>query len=110
MPDTIVSEGALAQADLLSTYLREVGRTPCLTRVEEKALLERIGRGDRAARNELVSANLRLVVSVSRRYQGRGLPLAELIAEGNLGLMRALEEQTRFHTPPELANRYEEIR
>jgi RNA polymerase primary sigma factor len=129
MVETIVSEGTPAQADLLSTYLREVGRIRCMTQSGERALMERIARGDRSARNELVSANLRLVVSVCRQYQGLGLPFAELIAEGNLGLVRAaqssgytrgrfaeyaewwiragvaraLEEQTRFRALPDEA-------
>jgi DNA-directed RNA polymerase sigma subunit (sigma70/sigma32) len=89
MVEAIVSEADRAHTDLLSTYLREVGRIDCLTRAGEKALLERIRLGDRAARNELISANLRLVVSVCRPYRGLGLPFADLIAEGNLGLIRA---------------------
>jgi RNA polymerase primary sigma factor len=99
MVETIVSEGtparpsedAPAQADLLSTYLREIGRIHCMTRGSEKELLERIARGDRSARNELISAHLRLVVSVCRQYRGLGLPFADLIAEGNLGLARAAQ-------------------
>jgi RNA polymerase primary sigma factor len=91
MVEAIVSEITQAPADPLSTYLREVGRTRCMTRGTEKFLMERIGRGDRSARNELISANLRLVVSVCRRYRGLGLPFADLIAEGNLGLVRAAE-------------------
>jgi RNA polymerase primary sigma factor len=91
MVEAIVSEGTPAQPDPLSTYLREVGRIRCMTRVGERDLMERIGRGDRSARDELISANLRLVVSVCRRYQGLGLPFADLIAEGNLGLVRAAE-------------------
>ena len=93
MVETIVSEGklALADTDSLSAYLREVGRIRCLSRDGEKVLRERIARGDRAARNELVASNLRLVVSVCRGFRGLGLPFADLIAEGNLGLVRAAQ-------------------
>jgi RNA polymerase primary sigma factor len=72
-------------------YLREIRRRPLLTNEEEVALARRAGAGDPEARRELVEANLRLVVSIARRYIGRGLPLADLIQEGNIGLMRAVE-------------------
>lgn len=73
----------------IARYLREVGRYRLLSRSEERSLLERIQRGDREALNRLVAANLKWVVAVSAEYRDRGLPLAELIAEGNLGLIQA---------------------
>ncbi len=76
----------------LQTYLREIGRTPLLTAAEETALAQRIEQGDRGAAQALAQANLRLVVSIARHYQGRGLPLEDLIAEGNLGLLHAVDK------------------
>lgn len=73
----------------MARYLREVGRCRLLSRTEEKILLERISQGDRAALNSLVTANLKWVVAVSGEYRERGLPMTDLIAEGNLGLIRA---------------------
>ena len=85
------------------TYLCEIDRTPLLTADEEKELAYRIEDGDTEARDHMVRANLRLVVRLARDYAGRGLPLEDLIAEGNLGLMRAVEGfdpsmNTRFST------------
>lgn len=73
----------------LARYLREVARCRLLGRGEEKRLLERARRGDRKALHDLVTANLKWVVAVSAEYSDRGLPLPDLIAEGNLGLIRA---------------------
>ena len=89
MADAEVSEATHLDTDSLSAYLREVGRTRALARAEEKVLLDRMGRGDRAARNLLITSHLKLVVSVCLGYRGHGLPFADLIAEGNLGLIRA---------------------
>ena len=87
----------------LETYLREINETPLLKKDEERQLAYRVEDGDSAARDHLVRANLRLVVSIARRYAGRGLGLEDLIAEGNLGLIRAAEgfdpsRNTRFST------------
>src|SRR5262245_37034431 len=87
----------------LDTDLREFNETPLLSAEEERELAYRVQAGDAAARDRLVRANLRLVVNVARSYQGRGVDLADLIAEGNLGLLRAAEAfdpdmQTRFST------------
>ena len=73
------------------TYVRDIDQTPLLTSEDEKNLAYRIETGDSEAREQMVRANLRLVVSVARSYLGRGLPIDDLIAEGNLGLLRAVE-------------------
>ena len=75
----------------LAAYLSEINVTPLLTAQEERLLAERVVRGDGRARERLVTANLRLVVSVARGYRGQGLALEDLIEEGNLGLLRAVE-------------------
>jgi RNA polymerase primary sigma factor len=87
----------------LRTYLAEIGGTPLLTPEQEAALARRAQAGEVEARNRLVGANLRLVVSLAWHYRGRGVELQDLIAEGNLGLFRAVERfdpemQTRFST------------
>ncbi|MEN0110040.1 MAG: RNA polymerase sigma factor RpoD/SigA [Planctomycetota bacterium] len=87
----------------LETYLREINETALLTAQEEKELAVRIGNGDGAARDRMVRANLRLVVNIARGYAGKGLGLQDLIEEGNLGLLRAVEGfdpavGTRFST------------
>jgi len=87
----------------LETYLREINETALLTAGEEKELSYRISEGDEAARDRMVRANLRLVVNIARAYTGKGLPLQDLIEEGNLGLLRAVEGfdpemNTRFST------------
>jgi RNA polymerase primary sigma factor len=75
----------------LQIYLQEISRTPLLTVEEEIRLAERIRQGDRAARQELIKANLRLVVSIAMHYKDFGLPLLDLISEGNLGLIKAVD-------------------
>ncbi|MGB0740393.1 MAG: sigma-70 family RNA polymerase sigma factor, partial [Planctomycetaceae bacterium] len=87
----------------LETYLREINETALLTADDEKMLSNRISGGDAAARDRMVRANLRLVVNIARGYSGKGLPLQDLIEEGNLGLLRAVEGfdptmNTRFST------------
>src|SRR5436305_6856809 len=87
----------------LETYLREINETPLLTAEQEKELAYRIEAGDGEARDRMVRANLRLVVNIARNYTGKGLGLQDLIAEGNLGLLRAVEAfdpsmNTRFST------------
>lgn len=73
----------------LDLYLEEIGRHRVLSREEERRLARRAREGDRASRERLVTANLRFVVTVAKRYRGMGLPLEDLINEGNLGLIRA---------------------
>jgi len=75
----------------LKLYLREAGETPLLTPEEEVVLARRIKRGDGAAREQMIKANLRLVVKIAHDYDGMGMPLLDLINEGNIGLMRAVE-------------------
>jgi len=87
----------------LETYLREINETALLTIRDEQELAKRIGEGDSAARDRMVRANLRLVVNIARGYAGKGLGLQDLIEEGNLGLLRAVEGfdpamGTRFST------------
>ena len=76
-------------------YLREIGQVKLLTPAEELALAKRVKRGDKAAREHMIKANLRLVVKIAREYEGLGLPLLDLINEGNIGLMKAVD---RFDT------------
>ncbi|TWT78214.1 RNA polymerase sigma factor SigA [Posidoniimonas polymericola] len=87
----------------LETYLREINETALLSANEEKELAVKIGNGDTQARDRMVRANLRLVVNIARGYSGKGLGLQDLIEEGNLGLLRAVEGfdpamGTRFST------------
>ena len=78
--------------DSLRLYLRSIGRVPLLSAEEEVALAKRIERGDMAAKQHMVEANLRLVVSIAKGYVGRGLTLLDLIQEGSLGLISAVEK------------------
>ena len=79
-------------ADPVRMYLREIGRTPLLTAEEEVSLAQRIEKDSLAARKKLTQANLRLVVSIAKKYVGRGLSFLDLIQEGNQGLIRAVEK------------------
>ena len=78
--------------DSVRLYLREIGRVPLLTAAEEIELAKRIAKGDKAAKDKMVEANLRLVVSIAKKYIGRGLDLLDLIQEGSSGLLRAVEK------------------
>jgi RNA polymerase primary sigma factor len=94
---------SVGQRPPIAIYLSEISRIPLLTREQEIELAKQVAAGDEAARKRMVESNLRLVVMLARRYQGRGLPLSDLIAEGNLGLIRAVEKfrwdrGTRFST------------
>ena len=75
----------------IKLYLREIGQVRLLTPQEEVDLAARIKRGDKKAREQMIKANLRLVVKIARDYEGLGLPLLDLISEGNIGLMKAVE-------------------
>ena len=83
-----LEEGYLS--DPVRMYLREIGRVSLLTYVEEVALAKRVEKSDKKARERLINANLRLVVSIAKKYVNRGLTLLDLIEEGNIGLMRAV--------------------
>ena len=74
----------------LNRYLDEIGRESLLSAEEERALAERTKRGDKRAMNKLIEANLRFVVSIASQYKGKGLPMDDLVSEGNLGLMKAV--------------------
>lgn len=75
----------------LSLYFKAISRIPLLTRDDEQALALRVRRGDQTSKELMIRSNLRLVVAIARRYRGMGLPLADLIGEGNLGLIKAVE-------------------
>jgi RNA polymerase primary sigma factor len=103
MPSSRRKPAATAVQNPLETYLRDINETALLSAAEEKRLAEAIARGDALARDHMVRANLRLVVNIARGYANRGLPLPDLIEEGNLGLLRAVEGfdptmGTRFST------------
>ncbi len=78
--------------DSLRLYLREIGKVPLLTADQEVYLAKRIERGDMSAKTQMIEANLRLVVSIAKSYLGRGLSFLDLIQEGSLGLIRAVEK------------------
>ncbi|MDR2759298.1 MAG: RNA polymerase sigma factor RpoD/SigA [Spirochaetaceae bacterium] len=77
--------------NILSMYLKEINRIPLLTREEEESAARAAAKGNRPARDKLVNSNLRFVVNVAKKYQGQGLPLSDLISEGNIGLLNAIE-------------------
>ena len=90
--EKIFSQEGLAIDDPVRMYLKEIGRIPLLTPEREKYLAERIALGDRAAKDELIEANLRLVVSIAKTHVGKGMYFLDLIQEGNLGLIKAVEK------------------
>jgi RNA polymerase primary sigma factor len=90
---TYVNEQVAAMTtDSLQLFLNEAGRYPLLTAAEEVELAKRIERGDQAAKDTMINSNLRLVVSIAKKYQGHGLTLLDLIQEGIIGLIRAVEK------------------
>ncbi len=90
--ETGIPEGAINVDDPVKVYLKEIGRVPLLSSDEEIDLAIRISDGDVAAKQRLSEANLRLVVSIAKRYLGRGMQFLDLIQEGNLGLIKAVEK------------------
>ena len=78
--------------DVLSMYLKEINKIPLLTREEEVELCEKAKKGDKAAKDKIIKANLRFVVKVAKKYQNHGLDLTDLISEGNIGLINAIEK------------------
>jgi RNA polymerase primary sigma factor len=89
--ENAVSATDTGESDAVMTYLREIGRVPMITHEREIELAQRIEKGDREAMKQFILANLRLVVSIAKRYVGRGLTLLDLIQEGNIGLIRAVQ-------------------
>ena len=90
--DVPAADPAGGHEDAVRTYLKSIGRVRLLTKEDEVRLAKRVEANDMAAKNALIEANLRLVVSIAKRYSGRGLTLLDLIQEGNLGLIRAVEK------------------
>lgn len=90
--EMLASLDAGSVTDPVRQYLREIGRVQLLTAQEEIELAKRAERADAAARHRLINANLRLVVSIAKKYVGRGMSLLDLVEEGNIGLMRAVEK------------------
>ncbi|MCF6464667.1 RNA polymerase sigma factor RpoD [Clostridium sp. Cult2] len=90
--DTAPTSKTVIVDDPVRMYLKEIGKVSLLTREEEIALAKRVEAGDEKAKKELAEANLRLVVSIAKKYIGRGMSLLDLIQEGNLGLIKAVEK------------------
>ncbi len=90
-PD-VLAEASVAPDDPVRMYLKEIGKIPLLTPEREKVLAEQIALGSKKAKNELIEANLRLVVNIAKRHIGKGMQFLDLIQEGNLGLMKAVEK------------------
>lgn len=88
---TDVRELPSTDRNVMRTYMQEIGKTPLLSKEEEIQLAARIKKGDKEARNHMISANLRLVVKIAYNYNNFGLPLLDLISEGNIGLVKAVE-------------------
>ena len=89
--DADVLEGVSTE-DPVRMYLKEIGNVPLLSTEEEVALAQRVEAGDESAKKQLIEANLRLVVSIAKKYVGRGMPFLDLIQEGNMGLMKAVDK------------------
>ncbi len=99
----VQDEDSSSSDDAIKLYLKEIQKTKLLTAEEERALARRIDSGDMAARDHMIESNLRLVVKIAKRYMNRGLPFLDLIEEGNIGLIKAVErfklsKECRFST------------
>lgn len=90
-PAPALPMGDTAVTDILQIYLKEISKTRLLTAFEERELAKKIEKGDLVAKQKMVQSNLRLVVSIAKQYMNRGMPLLDLIEEGNIGLIRAAE-------------------
>jgi RNA polymerase primary sigma factor len=86
---SVQSKAKDSSEDVLDCYLRDIKKIPLLTREEEIKIAKEAANGNKAARDKLIKANLRFVVKIAKRYQGQGLPLSDLINEGNIGLIKA---------------------
>ena len=91
-PEEALADSGIKLDDPVRMYLKEIGKIPLLTPEEELETARRMAEGDEAARQKMTEANLRLVVSVAKRYVGRGMQLLDLVQEGNLGLLKAVEK------------------
>jgi len=91
-PEVAIEAGPEITTDSLQLFLKDIGRVPLLTAAQEVELAKRIERGDHSAKQAMVEANLRLVVSIAKRYRNQGLPFLDLIQEGTIGLVRAAEK------------------
>ena len=91
-PEAEVEEAREVSTDTLQLFLKDIGKVPLLTAAQEVELAKRIERGEHAAKQAMVEANLRLVVSIAKRYRNQGLPFLDLIQEGTIGLVRAAEK------------------
>ena len=92
LPASKEEEQELPPPDAVKTYLRDIRRSTLLTFKDEVMLAKKILKGDEAARQRMIESNLRLVVSIGKRYLNRGLPFSDIIEEGNIGLIRAVEK------------------
>ena len=92
LDDVMISDTQVQLNDPVKMYLKEIGRVPLLKPEDEPAIAKRIEEGDEEATNLLISANLRLVVSIAKKYVGRGMQFLDLIQEGNMGLVKAVEK------------------
>ena len=90
--DVLANLGNVGVSDPVRMYLKEIGRIPLLTREEEIRLAQKVEAGSAKAKKDLIDANLRLVVSIAKKYIGRGMTFLDLIQEGNKGLIRAVEK------------------
>jgi RNA polymerase primary sigma factor len=91
-PEPAPAPVTATSTDSLTLFMNRVGRYPLLTAAEEVALAKRVERGDRAAKERMINSNLRLVISIAKRYQRQGIPLLDLVQEGTIGLNRAVEK------------------
>jgi RNA polymerase primary sigma factor len=89
--NTCLNENSFCDENVLSMYLKEINRIPLLSREEEDTYARSAAKGDQHAKDMLVKSNLRFVVNVAKKYQNQGLPLADLISEGNIGLINAID-------------------
>ncbi len=90
--ESLIIDDSIAVDDPVRMYLKDIGKIPLLSAQREAELAEKIANGDESAKNELVEANLRLVVSIAKKYVGNGMYILDLIQEGNLGLIKAVEK------------------